>query len=86
MTLDSTTTLDFEQQFSTQQNSNTMWLYSLFHLRVVGEALRRGHEHLRSTWEKGWQDAVAHLNSPLGEPSQVLGRFYAGSGSGLRAA
>lgn len=66
VTLDSTTTLDFEQQFSTQQNSNTMWLYSLFHLRVVGEALRRGNEHLRSTWEKGWQDAVAHLNSPLG--------------------
>lgn len=58
-----TSGIDFEQKFKSQQYGNTMWVYSLFALRVLGEALRQGREELRPTWERGWRSAFEKYGS-----------------------
>lgn len=66
VTLSPTSDINFEQKFDSQQYGNTMWVYSLFALRVIGEAVRQGQEHLRRTWERGWYSAFEKYGSPEG--------------------
>lgn len=64
--LSPTSGIDFEQRFDSQQYGNTMWVYSLFALRVLGEAIRQGQQHLRPTWERGWRSAFEKYGSQEG--------------------
>lgn len=66
VTLSPTNDIDFEQKFDSQQYGNTMWVYSLFALRVLGEAIRQGQQHLRPAWERGWRSAFEKYGSQEG--------------------
>lgn len=57
---------DFGTEFDNQQGANTMWLYSLQPLRVLGEAIRSDNNEVQDVFLAGWNSAVEHLVSPAG--------------------